>query len=136
MVWVIAFTLSAYWLREILSMYFCYQLVTPLTKNLILISCGYHSFKIVNVNVDAYRKWSPKIGILRLLLDYWHFDTVVNCIISFKRMFLQGFDTAVHGCIVLDMIRISPSSMVGFETLFADVSVSTALDSKVGFICL
>jgi hypothetical protein len=131
MVWVIAFTLSAYWLREILSMYFCYQLVTPITKNLILISCGYHSFKIVNVNIDAYRKWSPKIGILRLLLDYWHFDTVVNCIISFKRMFLQGFDTAVHGCIILDMLKFTPSSTVGLERLFADVTANnTILDSK------
>jgi NAD(P)-dependent dehydrogenase (short-subunit alcohol dehydrogenase family) len=105
MVWVIAFTLSAYWLREILSMSLCYNLVSTFTKQLILISSGYHAFKIVNVNIDAWRKWSPKLGILRLLLDYWHFDTVVNCIISFKRMFLQGFDTAVHGCIIYDIVN-------------------------------
>jgi NAD(P)-dependent dehydrogenase (short-subunit alcohol dehydrogenase family) len=105
MVWVIAFTLSAYWLREILSMSLCYNLVSTFTKQLILISSGYHAFKIVNVNIDAWRKWSPKLGILRLLLDYWHFDTVVNCIISFKRMFLQGFDTAVHGCIIYDIVH-------------------------------
>lgn len=105
MVWVIAFTLSAYWLREIVSMSLCYNLVSTFTKQLILISSGYHAFKIVNVNIDAWRKWSPKLGILRLLLDYWHFDTVVNCIISFKRMFLQGFDTAVHGCIIYDIVH-------------------------------
>ena len=107
MVWVIAFTLSAYWLREIVSMALCYRMSTQFTQKLILVSCGYHAFKIINVNIDAWRKWSPKLGILRLLLDYWHFDTVVNCIISFKRMFLQGFDTAVHGCIIFDFVNSS-----------------------------
>ena len=107
MVWVIAFTLSAYWMREIVSMAFCYGMVTQSTKHLIIASSAYHAFKIVNVNIDAWRKWSPKLGILRLLLDYWHFDTVVNCIISFKRMFLQGFDTAVHFCIICDIYESS-----------------------------
>lgn len=130
MVWVIAFTLSAYWLREILSMYFCYQLVTPATKKLILVSCLYHAFKIVNVNIDAWRKWSPKMGILRLLLDYFHFDTVMNCIISLKRMFLQGFDTAVHGCIIVDIIEISPSTTIGLETLLPEVSANIVPHSQ------
>ena len=94
----------------------CYNLVSTFTKQLILISSAYHAFKIVNVNIDAWRKWSPKLGILRLLLDYWHFDTVVNCIISFKRMFLQGFDTAVHGCIIYDIVHsdISEENMTQY----------------------
>ena len=49
MVWVIAFTLSAYWLREIVSMALCYRMSTQFTQKLILVSCGYHAFKIINV---------------------------------------------------------------------------------------
>jgi WAX2 C-terminal domain len=125
MVWVIAFTLSAYWLREIASMSLSYQYASPFTRQLIIISSAYHAFKIINVNIDAWRKWSPKIGILRLLLDYWHFDTIVNCIISVKRMFLQGFDTVVHGCIIYDIVN----SSIPFKS-------GTVYPSKANFVIL
>lgn len=133
MVWVIAFTLSAYWLREIVSMSLCYNLVSPSTQQLILVSSGYHAFKIINVNIDAWRKWSPKLGILRLLLDYWHFDTVVNCIISFKRMFLQGFDTAVHGCIIYDILH-SDNSMEKMTIFFSSKKSLVAAAGLIWFI--
>ena len=108
MAWVISLTLSAYWAREILSMGLCFLVTpSPLTRAVVLISCGYHMFKITNVNIDAWRKWSPKLGIMRLLLDYWHFDTLVNCLISVKRMFLQGFDTGVHALVVHDLVYSS-----------------------------
>ena len=140
MVWVIAFTLSAYWLREIISMTLCYNLATPFTQKLILVSCGYHAFKIVNVNIDAWRKWSPKLGILRLLLDYWHFDTIVNCIISFKRMFLQGFDTVVHGCIIFDIVNSSDNlpfpDQINISEGISPVPFARAIVIFAGFIWL
>ena len=131
MVWVIAFTLSAYWLREIASMSLSYQYVSPLTRQLIMISSGYHAFKIINVNIDAWRKWSPKIGILRLLLDYWHFDTIINCIISVKRMFLQGFDTVVHGCIIYDIVH--SSTPFRNETTYPSKATFVLLSATVWF---
>ena len=108
-----------------------YQYVSPLTRQLIIISSGYHAFKIINVNIDAWRKWSPKIGILRLLLDYWHFDTIINCIISVKRMFLQGFDTVVHGCIIYDIVH----SSIPFrnETTYPSKATFVLLSATVWF---
>eukprot|EP01041_Mallomonas_annulata_P002351 gene2351-4564_t len=106
MMWVISLTLSAYWAREIISMQICYIEVSTTTRYLILISCLYHMIKSFNICLDASRKWSPKLGIMHLLLDYWHWDTFINKLISTKRFFLQAFDTYVHGAIVCDIIDI------------------------------
>ena len=111
--WVIAMTLGAYWSREMLSMWLCMPYVNDNTKTLIMISCGYHSWKTINVGIDAFRKYSDKLGILRLLIDFWHVDTLLNVGISILRMFLQGFDTVVHFIIVRDLLYhvAAPSSL-------------------------
>lgn len=113
MAWVISLTLGAYWSREILSMFIAMKFVTDRTKYMIITSIIYHSFKSINVCIDAWRNWSPKIGIMRLLLDYWHWDSFINCLISIKRLFLQAFDTYVHAMIVYDIsVRMNQTSDV------------------------
>ena len=104
MSWVISLTLSAYWLREIFSMLSCYSIVSQRTRYLIIISVAYHTFKAINICIDSWRQWSPKLGIMRLLIDYWHWDTYLNILISLKRLFLQAFDTIVHGTIIFDIL--------------------------------
>ena len=136
MQWVIAMTLGFYWSREMLSMWLCMPYVSINTQYLIMISCGYHSWKTINVGVDAFRKYSDKLGILRLLIDYWHIDTLLNVAISMLRMFLQGFDTAVHFLIVRDLLdhMDAPSSLTHILEMTALVwtihAVATVISGK------
>ena len=88
--WVIAGVLVMYWSREVLSMLLCLPSVTYTTQVAILISSTYHLVKMYSICMDAQRKSSPTLGIMRLLIDHWHFDTPLQLFISALRGFLQG----------------------------------------------
>ena len=34
--------------------------------------------------LDAYQRWSPKLGIMSLLIDHWHLDSYVDLAITLK----------------------------------------------------
>ncbi|CAM9439167.1 unnamed protein product [Chrysoparadoxa australica] len=101
---VIAGVLVAYWGREVLSMTLLLPYVSDLTSKLIVVSAVYHTAKMVLISKDANRKWSPCLGIMRLLIDHWHLSTMGDCFITVKRIFLQGFDTLTHLMIVRDLL--------------------------------
>ncbi|CAM9355689.1 unnamed protein product [Ectocarpus sp. 6 AP-2014] len=103
--WVIAGVLAAYWSREVLSMLIASPYASPLTLKMVAISSLYHVGKIILISLDAQRRWSPTMGIMRLLMDHWHMSSFKDVLLCLKRMSLQGFDTATHALIVRDMVR-------------------------------
>lgn len=102
--WVIAGVLVMYWSREVLSMLFCLTSVTYRTQVAILVSSTYHLVKMYSICVDAQRRSSPTLGIMRLLIDHWHNETLAQLAVSALRIFLQGGDTFTHVLIVKDML--------------------------------
>ena len=42
------------------------------------------------------RRWSPKFGIMKLLIDHWHYESLDAKLVSLLRVGLQGYDTLVH----------------------------------------
>lgn len=88
--WVIAGVLVMYWSREVLGMLFCLTSVTYRTQVAILLSSVYHLVKMYRICTDAQRRSSPKLGIMRLLIDHWHNETLAQVSISALRIFLQG----------------------------------------------
>jgi len=118
MFWVIAGVLVAYWMREVLSMLLCMGLVSKLTQRMIMISAIYHFVKSILISIDAHRKYSPKLGIMRLLIDHWHLDETIDQFISVKRVFLQGFDTLTHLMIVIDLTKLDSRCLSIFVYTF------------------
>jgi len=87
--WVIAGVLAAYWAREVLSMVIASPYASPLTLKMVAVSTIYHAGKILLISLDAHRRWSPTLGIMRLLMDHWHLSTLKDALLSAKRVFLQ-----------------------------------------------
>ena len=94
--WVIAGVLVMYWSREVLSMLFCLTSVTYRTQVAILVSSTYHLVKMYSICVDAQRRSSPTLGIMRLLIDHWHNETLAQLAVSALRIFLQGLVGVIH----------------------------------------
>ena len=88
--WVIAGVLVMYWSREVLSMLLCLTSVSSTTQVAILVSSVYHLVKMYRICVEAERRTSPTLGILRLLIDHWHNETLSQLAVSALRIFLQG----------------------------------------------
>lgn len=86
---MIAGVLAAYWAREILSMLIASPYASPLTLKMVMISSAYHLGKILLISLDAKRKWSPTLGIMRLLMDHWHMSSLKDTLLCVKRMSLQ-----------------------------------------------
>lgn len=119
--WAIAGTLSAYWCRETLGMFFCLPFLQhnasdsdvflyrgfSLTQYLILYSLIYHTIKSRGVREDTLRRYSTKFGIMRLVIDKFYLHSMSEIYISLLRVFLQGFDTFIHFCIIRDLIVLS-----------------------------
>eukprot|EP00904_Undaria_pinnatifida_P009355 jgi/Undpi1/554/HiC_scaffold_10.g04018.m1 len=103
--WVIASVLAAYWAREIASMWLALPYASELAFKMVTVSSVYHVGKILLISVDARRGWSPTLGIMRLLIDYWHLSSLKDALLCIKRVTLQGFDTATHALLVRDMVR-------------------------------
>ncbi|CAE7610932.1 CER3 [Symbiodinium natans] len=115
--WVIAGVLVMYWSREVVSMLLCLAFTSPRTQLAILASSGYHLVKMHSICWDAQRQWSPSLGIMRLLIDHWHFDTLAQRLVSALRFFLQGSDTLTHIMIVRDMLTRSGSPITAGRLL-------------------
>lgn len=87
--WAIAGVLAAYWSREVLSMLIASPYASPLTLKMVAISSLYHVGKIILISLDAQRRWSPTMGIMRLLMDHWHMSSFKDALLCVKRMSLQ-----------------------------------------------
>eukprot|EP00913_Durusdinium_trenchii_P016459 g15473.t1 len=103
--WVIASVLVMYWSREVASMLLCLPYISLYAQVAVFISVAYHMVKMLNICKDAQRCWSPCLGIMKLLIDHWHFQSFSTKMISLLRMALQGYDTFTHVLIVRDMIH-------------------------------
>jgi hypothetical protein len=102
--WAIAGTLSAYWCRETLGMFLCLPFVGGVTKYLVLYSLIYHTIKSRGVRQDAIRRYSPKFGIMRVVIDNFYLHTVPETFLTCVRLLLQGLDTMIHFKIVSDLL--------------------------------
>ncbi|EKX44111.1 hypothetical protein GUITHDRAFT_163647 [Guillardia theta CCMP2712] len=117
--WVIAGVLSAYWAREVLSMMLCYSYVSDATKTMIMMSCIYHIAKVIkSFDSDEFNDTLQRLGIMSLLIDQWHLDSLVvihsldvDALITLKRVLLQ---------IVLDMIS-KDKELLSFAVFIAAV---------------
>lgn len=117
--WAIAGTLSAYWCRETLGMFFClpflqnnshhliYYRGFSITQYLILYSLIYHTVKSRGIREDTLRRYSPKFGITRLVIDKFYIHSTSEIYLTALRIFLQGLDTWIHFCIVRDLVLFS-----------------------------
>ena len=117
--WVIASVLVMYWAREVLSMLLCLGYVSYSTQVVILISSAYHLVKMHGICSDAQKRKSAHFGIMRIVIDHWHFETAKQVFTSALRFFLQGrdrapliglarspgSDTLTHVLIVRDMLH-------------------------------
>ena len=128
--WAIAGTLSSYWCRETVGMFLTLPFLQPMedddidgdstvtsfpfsmTQYLILYSIIYHTVKSRGVRSDAIRRHSTKFGIMRIVIDRFFTDSLEEFMISLGRLFLQGFDTYIHFCIVRDMVLLLGSQVV------------------------
>ncbi len=118
--WAIAGTLSAYWCRETLGMFFCLPFLQhdvgdsdailyrgfSITQYLILYSLIYHTIKSRGVREDTLRRYSTKFGIMRLVIDKFYLHSSSEIYISLLRVFLQGFDTFIHFRIICDLVLL------------------------------
>ncbi|CAE7188096.1 unnamed protein product [Symbiodinium sp. CCMP2456] len=103
--WVIASVLVMYWAREVASMLLCLPYISVYSQIAVFVSAVYHTVKMFNICLDAHRCWSPTLGIMKLLIDHWHFYTLGTQLVSLLRFVLQGYDTMVHVFIVSDLIH-------------------------------
>lgn len=94
--WVIAGVLAAYWSREVLSMLIASPYASPLTLKMLAISSLYHVGKVLLISLDAQRRWSPTMGIMRLLMDHWHMSSFKDVLLCVKRMSLQVGNRRVY----------------------------------------
>lgn len=62
---------------------------SPLTLKMVTVSSLYHVGKILLISLDASRRWSPTLGIMRLLMDHWHLSSLKDALLCAKRVFLQ-----------------------------------------------
>ena len=92
--WVIASVLVMYWAREVLSMLLCLGYVSYSTQVVILISSVYHLVKMHGICSDAQKRKSAHFGIMRIVIDHWHFETAKQVFTSGLRFFLQGLARA------------------------------------------
>jgi hypothetical protein len=83
--------LGLYWGREIVSMIAAFRFASLITQRMVMVSCGYHAAKITLVTVDARRRYSPRFGIMRLLMDHWHLKSALDVFVSIKRFSLQVY---------------------------------------------
>ncbi|CAM9871186.1 unnamed protein product [Ectocarpus fasciculatus] len=135
--WVIAGVLAAYWSREVLSMLIASPYASPLTLKMVAISSLYHVGKILLISLDAQRRWSPTLGIMRLLMDHWHMSSFKDALLCVKRMSLQAFDTATHALIVRDMVRWDEDSAgrtLGLHRKLIIVSVLWAMHAIANLV--
>ena len=113
--WSIAGTLSAYWCRESLSMFFALPFVMAHQNSnsdsyscyLVLYSLLYHTIKSYGIRKDAIRRYSTTLGIMRIVIDNFYTTTVLEQFVSLLRLFLQGFDTYIHYVILTGLLRVA-----------------------------
>lgn len=74
------------------------------TVYLVLYSLIYHTMKSRGVRQDALRRYSPTLGIMRVVIDKFYVHTTVETILTLARLSLQGLDTYIHYRIVRDML--------------------------------
>jgi len=120
--WSIAGTLTAYWSRECLCLFLClpflqhhsienhhdgdqYHFTT--TQYMILYSLIYHTIKSRGVRQDALQRSSSRFGIMRLVIDKFYLNSMAEIQVTLLRLFLQGFDTYIHFCVVRDLVLLS-----------------------------
>jgi len=149
--WGIAGTLVGYWCREIVGMVFCLPLIQSRveeegrgmfttftnTQYLILYSLIYHTTKSRGVRTDALRRFSTyPFGIMRLVIDNFYLNSLGEVILSSFRVFLQGFDTFIHYCIVRDLVLVDYSSngdgkLIAMHILFVVWVLHAALNQLI-----
>ncbi|KAK1735765.1 flavin-binding monooxygenase-like protein [Skeletonema marinoi] len=115
--WSIAGTLTAYWSRECLCLFLCLpflqrqyngeQYYFTSTQYMILYSLIYHTIKSRGVREDALKRSSPRFGIMRLVIDKFYLNSMAEVQVTVLRLFLQGFDTYIHFCVVRDLVLLS-----------------------------
>lgn len=119
--WSIAGTLTAYWSRECLCLFLCLpflqrhsannndgeQYYFTTTQYMILYSLIYHTIKSRGVRQDALQRSSPRFGIMRLVIDKFYLNSMAEVQVTLLRLFLQGFDTYIHFCVVRDLVVLS-----------------------------
>lgn len=119
--WSIAGTLTAYWSRECLCLFLCLPFLQQQqqsngeqqhyyftsTQYMILYSLIYHTIKSRGVRQDALQRFSPRFGIMRLVIDKFYLDSMAEVQVTLLRLFLQGFDTYIHYCVVRDLVLLS-----------------------------
>ena len=128
--WSIAGTLTAYWSRECVCLFLCLpflqsrQSTTTTSTNIdqeqyydyyyftttqymILFSLIYHTIKSRGVRHDALQRSSSRFGIMRLVIDKFYLNSMAEVQVTLLRLFLQGFDTYIHFCVVRDLASAS-----------------------------
>ena len=142
--WSIAGTLTAYWSRECLCLFLCLPFLQQhyveqqqhyfsSTQYMILYSLIYHTIKSRGVRQDALQRSSPRFGIMRLVIDKFYLNSMAEVQVTLLRLFLQGFDTYIHFCVVRDSILLSSPGGVewyisSMHVLFAVWVVHAALN--------
>ena len=120
--WSIAGTLSAYWCREMISLFLCLPfLCTSYTRYLVLYSLIYHTIKSRGIRKDAIQRHSTTFGIMRQVIDKFYHHSATESVVTIVRLMLQGTDTFIHALVIKDLIRsrhIGLGSVDFLHTLF------------------